>query len=97
MRHCESFEILFYDLPELAKFSTLHCFGDATHRGFAAAIYLVSQFQEYCSSRLVAAKTRVVPLEKLTTPRLELLASLIAASLINKVQAALSNVLQIRE
>ena len=49
----------FHDLPELAEFSTLHCFGDASHRGYATAIYLVSQFQEYCSSRLVAAKTRV--------------------------------------
>ena len=91
----EKCDIVFYDLPELAEFSTLHCFGDAPH--YAAAIYLVSQFQEYCSSRLVAPKTRIAPLEKLTTPRLELLASLIAARLINKIQAALSNVLQIRE
>ena len=37
----------FYDLPELAEFSTLHCFGDTSHCGYAAAIYLVSQFQEY--------------------------------------------------
>ena len=87
----------FYDLHELAEFSTLHCFGDASHRGYAATIYLVSQFREYCLSRLVPAKTRIAPLEKLTTPRFELLASLIAARLINKVQAALSNVLQIRE
>ena len=54
-------DIVFYDLPELAEFNTLHCFRDASHRGYAAAIYLVSQFQEYCSSRLVAPKTRIAP------------------------------------
>ena len=51
----------FHDLPELADFNTLHVFGDASKQGYAAAIYLVSEFQDNYSSRLVAAKTRVAP------------------------------------
>ena len=87
----------FHDLPELADFNTLHAFGDASKQGYAAAIYLVSEFQDNYSLRSVAAKTRVAPLEKLTTPCLELLAALIVARLINTVQTALSNILEIRE
>ena len=87
----------FHDPPELADFNTHHAFGDASKQGYAAAIYLESEFQDNYSSRLVAAKTRVAPLEKLTTPRLKLLAALIVARLINTVQTTLSNILEIRE
>ena len=51
----------FHDLPELADFNTLHSSGDASKQGYAAAIYWVSEFQDYYSSRLIAAKTRVAP------------------------------------
>ena len=63
MQCYESSKILFYfdDLPELADFNTLHAFGGASKQGYAAAIYLVSEFQDNYSSRLVAAKTRVAP------------------------------------
>ena len=88
----------FHDLPELAEFNTLQAFGDASKQVYAVAIYLVSQFQDNYSSRLVAAKTRVPPSPgKTSNSSFGVASALIVARLINTVQTALSNILEIRE
>ena len=68
----------------------LHCFGDASEKGYGAVVYL-----RFChpdgtfSTAFVTSKARVAPLKKVTLPRLELLGSLLAARLLNFVRLAL--------
>ena len=68
----------------------LHAFGDASPKGYGAAVYLRAAREDgsYAAS-LVMAKGRVAPLKELSLPRLELLASLMAARLLVFVRQAL--------
>ena len=81
-------------IPELAKiriprqvllpnFHTveLHGFGDASQLGYCACVYMVSRNSTISVSRLIACKTRVAPLKKMTIPRLELTAAFLLARL----------------
>lgn len=69
-----------------AKNIQLHGFSDASDDGYGACIYLVSNDGngEFHSS-LLCAKSRVAPLKKLTTPRLELCGALLLAELYESV------------
>jgi hypothetical protein len=69
----------------------LHAFGDASMSGYGTTVYLripVSEGVYECS--LVMSKNRVAPLKTVTLPRLELLASLLAARLLVFVRKTLS-------
>ena len=68
----------------------LHAFGDASERGYGACVYLrvLKKEGSWCSS-LVFSKARVAPLKPLTLPRLELLAALMCARLLEFVRDAL--------
>ena len=74
----------------------LQGFGDATKKAYCAMVYFV-----YCTNdgqthaRLVASKTRVVPLKDLSIPRLELMPARILAQLMNTVRNALQAQLKI--
>ncbi|XP_055605123.1 uncharacterized protein LOC129753335 [Uranotaenia lowii] len=60
----------------------LHCFSDASDSAYGCCIYVLSSNEEnkpICN--LLASKSRVSPLNKLSTPRLELCAALLAAQL----------------
>ena len=61
---------------------SLHCFSDASDYGYGVAAYLrqVSESGEVCVS-LVMAKSRVVPVDAPTVPRLELTAALLSAKI----------------
>ena len=68
-------------------------FGDASMKVYAAVVYIRSEiWNEKVNVEIVAAKTRVAPEVKQTLPRLELLAAVILARLIVKVQKSLSTV-----
>lgn len=60
----------------------VHVFTDASEKAYCAAAYLrcVKQNGE-CTASLIASKTKVAPLKKMTIPRLELMAALIGARL----------------
>ena len=61
---------------------TLHVFGDASEEAYAAVAYIVSEDEDRnTNSMLVMSKTRVSPIKRVTLPRLELLAALLAARL----------------
>ena len=63
----------------------LHVFADASSKAYGAVIYLVHNEE----SAFVMSKTRVKPLKEITLPRLELLASFVAARLTRFVCEAL--------
>ena len=60
----------------------IHVFTDASEKAYCAAAYLrcVKRNGE-CTTRLIASKTKVAPLKKMTLPRLELMGALIGARL----------------
>ena len=64
---------------------SIHCFVDASQQAYGAIVFLVQDKQV----SFVIAKTRVAPLKALTTPRLELMAALVAAQLTNFVLEAI--------
>ena len=69
---------------------SIHAFGDASPKGYGAAVYLrTSQADGSSEVTLVMAKARLAPLKKVTLPRLELLGSLLAARLAVLVWQAL--------
>ena len=70
---------------------SLHGFCDASNKAYCAVIYLVQKTDVGYKSTFVASKSRVVPLKKLTIPRLELIAALILARLLITVKNALEN------
>ena len=63
----------------------LHVFADSSIKSYGAAVYLIHGEQ----SALVIAKSRVKPLKEITLPRLELLATFVAAHLLIFVKKAL--------
>ncbi|XP_055623288.1 uncharacterized protein LOC129766713 [Toxorhynchites rutilus septentrionalis] len=67
-----------------------HIFTDASEVGYGACLYTRSTGKEgQIKTELVAAKSRVAPLKRLSLPRLELCAALLGAKLYAKVSAAL--------
>ena len=63
----------------------LHTFADASLKAYGAVVYL----QQGSQVSFVIAKTRVAPLNKLTLPKLELMAALVATRLTKFVNNAL--------
>ena len=75
----------------------LHGFEDASNVAFGSNVYVRVQKKEKTHVELVTNKTRVAPLKKETTPRLEFLSALATARHINTVKEALSPVLTINQ
>ena len=72
------------------KSVSIHAFGDASPKGYGAAVYLrTAQSDGPAEVSLVIAKARLAPLKRVTLPRLELLGSLLAARLAVLVRQAL--------
>ncbi|XP_068691801.1 uncharacterized protein [Montipora foliosa] len=68
---------------------SLHGFGDASSKAYAAVIYLQVTTTVGSYVKLVASKSRVAPVKELTIPRLEILAALVLARIITHVKEAL--------
>ena len=71
---------------------TLVGFGDASKDAYDANIHLTQQTEDGNETSLVASKTRVAPIKKITIPRLEILASVILSRLTATVYRALESV-----
>ena len=59
----------------------VHGFGDANEKAYCALEYFVCRTSVGVFVKLLAAKTRVAPLKKLTILRLELMSTLMLAKL----------------
>ncbi|XP_014361661.2 uncharacterized protein LOC106713372 [Papilio machaon] len=70
----------------------LHTFADASQSAYAAAVYLKSTSKDgSIAVNLVIAKTKVAPVEKkISIPRLELCAALLATKLVNEVSQVMN-------
>lgn len=79
-------------VPKHAKVDQyeLHGFGDASEKGYSAAVYLRTLTKSGdIVVKLVCAKTKVAPIKQVSLPRLELCAALLVARLMVKVRSAL--------
>ncbi|XP_058817359.1 uncharacterized protein LOC131680663 [Topomyia yanbarensis] len=64
----------------------MHGFSDASEQAYGACVYIRSIAEDgYCTVRLVAAKSRIAPLEVKSIARLELCAALLLANLVHLV------------
>ena len=81
----------FSEMMDKAKSYSLHVFGDASEKGFCTIVYVVIKVHSAYHQRLITSKSKVTPIKPLTMPRMELLASLISARLLNTVRQALEN------
>ncbi|XP_011858839.1 PREDICTED: uncharacterized protein LOC105556364 [Vollenhovia emeryi] len=60
---------------------SFHVFVDASQEAYAATVFARTETQESAYVQLIQAKSRVTPIERMTTPRLELLAATIGVRL----------------
>lgn len=65
---------------------SLHGFCDASDDAYSAQIYLVQTLENNTTSSLVCAKTRVAPIEPVTTARLELCGAVLVANLASRIE-----------
>ena len=79
----------FQGVQERVVSCSLHGFGDASSKAYAAVIYLHVTTTTESYVKFVASKSRVACAKELSIPRLELLAALVLARLIEHVKEAL--------
>ncbi|CAH2091752.1 unnamed protein product [Euphydryas editha] len=75
-------------LPECS--ASLHMFCDANKDGYAACVFLKTEKEGNVSVRLIFARSRICPPEKITIPRLELLLALIGSRLLKEARENLN-------
>ena len=73
----------------------IHGFCDASDVAYSAVIYAVGEINGERISCFVASKTKVAPIKKISTPRLELCSCLLLANLMFKVIQALDGVVKV--
>ena len=61
----------------------IHVFCDASERAYGAVLYIRSTRETKTHVQIVCSKNRLAPLKKVTLPRLELIAALVGARLLN--------------
>lgn len=68
---------------------SIHAFCDASELAYAAVVYLrIETNTVYCN--LLAAKAKVAPLKKVTTPKLELMSAVLLTKVVRKIQHAMN-------
>ena len=74
---------------------SLHAFGDASSKAYCTVIYLVMETDSSSYVHLLSSKTKVAPLVKHSTPRLELLSAHIVARLFVSIKKALASLISL--
>ena len=76
----------YFQFIEETRHHEIHGFSDASEKAYAAVVYLRTKYANgHVDVTLVAAKTRVAPLNKQSIPRLELLGALTLARLVMSI------------
>ena len=84
-------------LKDFQKF-TIHGFSDSSDVAYAAVVYIVAEMANGIKvSDFVTAKTKVAPVKKVSTPRLELCGCLLLSTLLTNVDRALEGVVSVAE
>ena len=88
------------DLKGVGEISVARCvyrvgFADASRKAYCAVVYFVCEAYGAFSVTLLTSKTRVAPLKTQTIPRLELMSGRVLAKLIETVQNALTEEVEI--
>ncbi|UYV75610.1 hypothetical protein LAZ67_13000736, partial [Cordylochernes scorpioides] len=68
----------------------LHGFGDASEDAYAAAVYIRIPNDDGVSVKLLASKTKLAPIQKMSIPRLELCAALLLTRLMKYIMEELN-------
>lgn len=74
-----------YNMPGKSTSVELHVFVDASENAYAAVGYFRISAGEFVKCSLVAAKTKVAPIQPMSIPRLELQAAMLGARLANSI------------
>ena len=81
----------FLGQPEVTKIE-LHFFSDASEKAYGTVCYLRSEDSTgQCRVALVASRTRVAPIKRITLPRLELMGCFLSARLAKSIKKSLSS------
>lgn len=64
----------------------LHCFVDASKKAYAAVVYLRIQQSQEILTNIMFSKSKVAPIKEMSVPRLELMALVIGARVLNFVE-----------
>lgn len=91
LRKLKELEILRWFGGNVKTTYSLHVFCDASQNAYAACIFLRSETENKVNNQLVAARSRVAPLNKVTISRLELLACTIGIRLANTIKLDLES------
>ena len=75
----------------------LHGFSDTSIRSYSASCYLKAVNEHGVVTKIVGSKAKVVPLKSVAIPRLELIACVLLAELVDSVRRALEVVLSLIE
>ncbi|XP_055634307.1 uncharacterized protein LOC129774571 [Toxorhynchites rutilus septentrionalis] len=87
LRQLQSVEIPRRILSNIHREYSLHCFCDASVKGYGCCIHVVSPDETKRQfSHLLTAKSRVAPLRGQTIPRLELCAALLGSQLVDTLR-----------
>lgn len=78
------------DDASTVKKTSIHTFTDASEKAYTTVIYGRYEYEDgSVSSRLITAKTRLVPLKAIAIPRLELMGALIGVRLAKQICASM--------
>ena len=87
----------FHKVEDQVTSLQIHGFADSSEVAYAATVYLRIETIKGISTQLIMSKTRVALLTKPTITRLELLAALILARLVQRIREVLQLIAQIKE
>lgn len=85
-----------YRVPQGQINCSLHGFADASKKAYCAVVYFVCEAYGAFTVTLLTSKTRVAPLKTQTIPRLELMSGRVLAKLMETVQNALKEEVEIK-
>lgn len=69
----------------------VHGFADASQKGYAAAVYIKCVNESTVAVNLIFSKTKVAPLKTISLPRLELMAAVMLAHMVNHLRTHVNN------